>query len=88
MCARPYGAVSVAIDRRVEDAVEPAVDRGGDLLPVGGDHVKVRATLELEVVGLRRRALVVLVLRLRQRRRDRVVLAGADDQQRRPIRRS
>ena len=42
--------------RRIEDAVEPAVDRRGDLLPASRDHVQVRPALELEVVGLRGRA--------------------------------
>ena len=42
-------------DRRVKDAVEPVVDRGGDLRPVGGDAVQVRPTLEREVVGLSRK---------------------------------
>jgi hypothetical protein len=45
----------------------------------------VRSALELEVVGLRGRALVLLVLGLRDRRRHRVVLVGPDDQERRAL---
>ena len=40
---------------------------------------------ELEVVRLRRRLLVLLVLRVGDRRRHRVILLGADDEERRPL---
>src|SRR2546426_6115915 len=60
-------------DRRVENAVEPTADRVSDLLPIAGDHVEVRPALELEVVRLRGRRLVALVLSLRERCRDRVI---------------
>src|SRR5262249_51247209 len=32
----------------LEDAVEPAVDGGSDLLPVEGDHVQMRPALKLD----------------------------------------
>src|SRR5256886_1434763 len=68
--------------RRLEHAREPSVDPAGDLLPVRSGHVQVRPAVELEVVGLRRRLLVSLELRLRNRRRNRLVLPRSDDQQR------
>src|SRR3954451_18654221 len=75
-CARPRGA---------ENTPEPAVDPGRDILPVGRDHVEVRTSLEVEVVGLCRGALVALVLRVGQRCRHGVVLGSADEQQRCPV---
>ena len=39
--------------RGVEHPVEPAVDPGGNLLPIVGDHVQVRPALELDVVRFR-----------------------------------
>src|SRR3954447_19758880 len=89
----PSSSRSMALDRRagagrgrrIEHAVEPAVDRLGDLLPALADHEQVRSALELEVVGLRGRALVLLVLGLGDGRRHRVVLVGPDDQQRRAL---
>src|SRR5207247_1637933 len=68
--------------RRLEHAREPSVDPAGDLLPARCGHVQVRPAVELEVVGLRRRLLVPLELRLRNRRRNRLVLPRSDDQQR------
>src|SRR2546430_13280230 len=68
--------------RRLEHAREPSVDPTGDLFPARCGHVQVRPAVELEVVGLRRRLLVPLELRLRNRRRNRLVLPRSDDQQR------
>src|SRR5215217_6649133 len=71
-------------DRR-EHAGQPAVDVRGDLLPAVGRHEQVRPALELDVVGPCRRALVLLVLLLGERSRDRVVRGRADDEQRRAL---
>ena len=46
---------------------------------------RVRPALEFDVVGLRRRTLVTLVLRLGERRRDCVIVARPDNEQRRAI---
>src|SRR5438105_4940354 len=41
-------SASALHERVVENLVEPAIDRRGDLLPVGRDHVQVRTALEFK----------------------------------------